>query len=65
MIHNLDGTRSSIPYDRRNNQAIYSVGRKYLNEVLLTGNVDMREDLVISPCNLIRIQFQRLKITRT
>ncbi|KAG5678634.1 hypothetical protein PVAND_008290 [Polypedilum vanderplanki] len=36
MIHNTDGTRNAIPYDRRNHQAIYSVGRKYLNEVLLT-----------------------------
>lgn len=36
MIHNLDGTRNVIPYDR-NKQAIYSVGRKYLNEVLLNG----------------------------
>jgi kynurenine 3-monooxygenase len=37
MIHNIDGTRNSIPYDRTNHQAIYSVGRKYLNEILLTG----------------------------
>lgn len=37
MIHNIDGTRNIIPYDRRSNQAIYSVGRKYLNEILLTG----------------------------
>jgi kynurenine 3-monooxygenase len=37
MIHNVDGTRKVIPYDRRNRQAIYSVGRKYLNEILLTG----------------------------
>lgn len=37
MIHNVDGSRKEIPYDRRTNQAIYSVGRKYLNEVLLDG----------------------------
>lgn len=37
MIHNTDGTRNEILYDRRNHQAIYSVGRKYLNEILLTG----------------------------
>lgn len=37
MIHNVDGTRKVIPYDRQSNQAIYSVGRKYLNEVLLDG----------------------------
>lgn len=37
MIHNMDGTSKVIPYDRKSNQAIYSVGRKYLNEVLLDG----------------------------
>lgn len=37
MIHDLDGARKVIPYDRTANQAIYSVGRKYLNEVLLDG----------------------------
>jgi kynurenine 3-monooxygenase len=37
MIHNMDGTRKDIPYDKRENQAIYSVGRKFLNEILLTG----------------------------
>ncbi|XP_077288296.1 kynurenine 3-monooxygenase cn [Arctopsyche grandis] len=36
MIHSLHGDTKSIPYDRRTNQCIYSVGRKYLNEVLLT-----------------------------
>lgn len=40
MIHNIDGTHNVIPYDKRKNQAIYSVGRKYLNEVLLTGEFD-------------------------
>jgi kynurenine 3-monooxygenase len=41
MIHNVDGTQKVIPYDRKNNQAIYSVGRKYLNEVLLDGKCYM------------------------
>ncbi|XP_069688959.1 kynurenine 3-monooxygenase isoform X2 [Periplaneta americana] len=36
MIHNLDGTRKPIPYDPRSNQCIYSVSRRYLNEVLLS-----------------------------
>lgn len=45
MIHNIDGTRNVIPYDQRNHQAIYSVGRKYLNEVLLTGEYETCEDL--------------------
>lgn len=37
MIHDQSGNRKIIPYDRRSHQAIYSVGRKYLNEVLLDG----------------------------
>lgn len=37
MIHDRDGNRKVIPYDRKGHQAIYSVGRKYLNEVLLDG----------------------------
>lgn len=37
MIHDPNGNRKVIPYDRRGHQAIYSVGRKYLNEVLLNG----------------------------
>lgn len=39
MIHDLDGTTKVIPYDRATNQAIYSVGRKFLNEVLLDGEL--------------------------
>jgi kynurenine 3-monooxygenase len=37
MIHDPNGTRKVIPYDSKGRQAIYSVGRKYLNEVLLDG----------------------------
>nr|QHN70696.1 cinnabar [Limenitis arthemis astyanax] len=35
MIHRPDGTTYSIPYDARTNQCIYSVGRNYLNGILL------------------------------
>ncbi|XP_072943910.1 kynurenine 3-monooxygenase [Epargyreus clarus] len=35
MIHRLDGSTYSIPYDSRTNQCIYSVGRNYLNGLLL------------------------------
>ncbi|XP_038215986.1 kynurenine 3-monooxygenase [Zerene cesonia] len=35
MIHRPDGSTYSIPYDTRTNQCIYSVGRNYLNAVLL------------------------------
>ncbi|KAJ9596074.1 hypothetical protein L9F63_012742, partial [Diploptera punctata] len=36
MIHNLDGSQHPILYDPRNKQCIYSVSRRYLNEVLLS-----------------------------
>ncbi|XP_047527577.1 kynurenine 3-monooxygenase [Vanessa atalanta] len=35
MIHRPDGTTYAIPYDARTNQCIYSVGRNYLNNILL------------------------------
>lgn len=35
MIHNLDGTTRAIPYNK-DGKCIYSVGRRYVNEVLLT-----------------------------
>jgi len=34
MIHNRDGSTNPIPYGKEN-QAIYSVGRRYVNEILL------------------------------
>merc|ERR1711936_1395898 len=34
MIHNKDGNTGSIPYGKEN-QCIYSVGRRYINEALL------------------------------
>lgn len=37
MLHDLKGQMTVVPYDRNGNQCIYSVGRKYLNEVLLNG----------------------------
>ncbi|CAO1320848.1 unnamed protein product [Diamesa tonsa] len=36
MIHGLSGELKIIPYDNKGNQAIYSVGRKFLNEILLS-----------------------------
>ncbi|XP_059612917.1 kynurenine 3-monooxygenase [Phlebotomus argentipes] len=38
MIHDLNGKRRIVPYDKTKNQCIYSVGRKYLNEVLLNAS---------------------------
>ncbi|CAH2074413.1 unnamed protein product, partial [Iphiclides podalirius] len=34
-IHKVDGSTYIIPYDARTNQCIYSVGRNYLNSLLL------------------------------
>uniref|UniRef100_T1HCF0 Kynurenine 3-monooxygenase n=2 Tax=Rhodnius TaxID=13248 RepID=T1HCF0_RHOPR len=36
MVHDIHGRTRSIPYDPVFNRCIYSVGRKYLNEILLT-----------------------------
>ena len=38
MIHNLDGSTYPVPYGKKD-QCIYSVGRRYVNEVLLTGTL--------------------------
>ncbi|XP_048479642.1 kynurenine 3-monooxygenase [Plutella xylostella] len=35
MIHRTDGSTYEIPYDARTNQCIYSVGRNYLNGLVL------------------------------
>ncbi|GAB0094573.1 Kynurenine 3-monooxygenase [Sergentomyia squamirostris] len=35
MLHDLNGNRRIVPYDKTKNQCIYSVGRKHLNEILL------------------------------
>jgi len=35
MIHNLDGSLNAIPYGKEG-QCIYSVGRRYINEILIT-----------------------------
>ncbi|XP_055374132.1 kynurenine 3-monooxygenase [Condylostylus longicornis] len=36
MLHDLNGQTTFVPYDSVTNQCIYSIGRKFLNEVLLT-----------------------------
>ncbi|KAJ6641160.1 Kynurenine 3-monooxygenase [Pseudolycoriella hygida] len=36
MLHDIKGRTTFVPYDRNTNQCIYSVGRKHLNEILLT-----------------------------
>lgn len=40
MIHTLSGSTYAVPYGKQN-QAIYSVGRRYVNEILLTGESNL------------------------
>lgn len=35
MLHDLNGKRTFVPYDAGRKQCIFSVGRKFLNEILL------------------------------
>lgn len=44
MIHNLDGSTYPVPYGK-DEQSIYSVGRRYVNEILLTGEFIMKSIL--------------------
>lgn len=57
MLHDLEGNRKVVPYDHVSNQAIYSVGRKYLNEVLLNAaekqpNIKMHFNMKLVDCDL-------------
>uniref|UniRef100_A0A336K959 Kynurenine 3-monooxygenase n=2 Tax=Culicoides sonorensis TaxID=179676 RepID=A0A336K959_CULSO len=57
MLHDVNGNRKVVPYDHVNNQAIYSVGRKFLNEVLLNAaeknpNITMKFNQKLVDCNL-------------
>ncbi|XP_063700783.1 kynurenine 3-monooxygenase [Culicoides brevitarsis] len=57
MLHDLQGNRKVVPYDHVSNQAIYSVGRKYLNEVLLNAaekqpNITMHFNMKLVDCDL-------------
>ena len=36
MIHTVEGKTYPVPYGKED-QCIYSVGRRYVNEILLTG----------------------------
>uniref|UniRef100_A0A1B0DR24 Kynurenine 3-monooxygenase n=1 Tax=Phlebotomus papatasi TaxID=29031 RepID=A0A1B0DR24_PHLPP len=38
MLHDLNGRRRIVPYDKNNQQCIFSVGRKHLNEILLNAS---------------------------
>ncbi|XP_063884132.1 kynurenine 3-monooxygenase-like [Scylla paramamosain] len=58
MIHSLDGTTKSIPYNREG-KCIFSVGRRFVNEVLLTRaedfpNVTIHFNHKLEACDLER-----------
>ena len=38
MIHRVDGSTYPVYYGKRG-QCVYSVGRRYVNEILLTGDI--------------------------
>ena len=40
MIHTVAGDTYPVPYGKEN-ECIYSVGRRYVNEILLTGTVKL------------------------
>lgn len=57
MLHDLHGNTKVVLYDHVNNQAIYSVGRKYLNEILLSAaekqpNINLHFNRKLIDCNL-------------
>ncbi|XP_059470305.1 kynurenine 3-monooxygenase [Neocloeon triangulifer] len=65
MIHNLDGTTKPIPYGKKD-QCIYSVGRRFLNEALLTAaekysnvHCHFNEKLVSANLNQGKMTFER------
>ncbi|RZC37274.1 kynurenine 3-monooxygenase, partial [Asbolus verrucosus] len=63
LLHSIKGETKNIPYDNRSNQCIYSVGRNYLNGVLLT---EMEKYPNVKICfnhKLIRVNFEEEVIT--
>ncbi|CAL4121146.1 unnamed protein product, partial [Meganyctiphanes norvegica] len=70
MIHNRDGSCSVQPYDK-DGQCIYSVGRRYVNEVLLSraeefGNMTIHFDhkLLSAELEKGKATFLRLKTSK-
>ncbi|KAL1122309.1 hypothetical protein AAG570_003714 [Ranatra chinensis] len=63
MIHSTDGTKRIIPYDPHSNQCIYSVGRNYLNGILLSA-AEKRPNVHLNfEHKLVRADFDRGKLT--
>ncbi|KAI1291117.1 Kynurenine 3-monooxygenase [Halotydeus destructor] len=58
LIHDLDGTRRSIPYGQ-DGQAIYSVGRRHINELLLTEAERQQNVTVHFDHKCTNVDFQR------
>ncbi|XP_026480225.1 kynurenine 3-monooxygenase-like, partial [Ctenocephalides felis] len=63
MIHGTDGSLREIPYDARTKQCIYSVSRRYLNEILLTATEKYNNVHLHFNQKLININFNDGEIT--
>ncbi|XP_018788569.1 PREDICTED: kynurenine 3-monooxygenase isoform X1 [Bactrocera latifrons] len=66
MLHDIKGNRTVVLYDPCTNQCLYSVGRKYLNEVLLNAgekfpNIQRHFEHKLNYVNLThgRMEFKR------
>nr|CAD7257112.1 unnamed protein product [Timema shepardi] len=62
MIHGTNCTRKISPYDPRSKQCIYSVCRKYLNEVLLTATEKYKNVTLHFNHRLVSADLERGKL---
>nr|CAD7603413.1 unnamed protein product [Timema genevievae] len=62
MIHGVNSTRRIIQYDPRSKQCIYSVCRKYLNEVLLTATEKYKNVTIHFNHRLVSADLERGKL---
>jgi kynurenine 3-monooxygenase len=62
MIHNLDRTTYPVPYGRED-QCIYSVGRRYVNEILLTAGEKFKNLHIHFEHKLTNINLETAEVT--
>nr|QEO19128.1 cinnabar [Limnogonus franciscanus] len=62
MLHMTDGSTRAVPYDPVNNQCIYSVGRRHLNQSLLDEAEDSYNVQTYFEHKLINIDFEDGKL---
>jgi len=62
MIHNRDGTTNPIPYGKEN-QAIYSVGRRYVNEILLDAGATYDNIKFHFNHKLVKVDLEKPQLT--